>query len=518
MYFLVSCIYRLMKERSQCSDGSQYYGNGVWGPSTADLQRANLSFTNRRPKIEKEPNSHLLFISQESVVGKLLQIMSKIKLPAKFVIPGSMAAMLIMSACSRGSGGEKNNTQELENKASSGYSLPFPKGETWYLTTGPHGDGHSNGVKYAIDIAPPEGGFCPEDGRKFTIDNRIVTASASGEVIAKGDDKNRNDPYHSEIRIKDESGLTQVYIHLDNTKKVKVGNKVKQGDPLGNPSCEFPPGGNNTGPHVHIGLMKDGQAIPIDGVEIGEWTIHNGVDGKDGTMTKPGEKTRTANVGRYGENSNGIRNDLPNNPNKAVVAVPKSPIPPISGSIKEKPVSPTLKPTETLKPVVENKVSISKKPEDLFRLLLTTAITPDELPTGMTARGNSVGNLDATMQTLKAVGQTNIVIEDSLSTPAKGMPNGGIGYNIFPDSSNAKAAYNLIIAQGSSSRTFDYLNYPVTVSVIPTMFGQQITLVTALVDNIAVTAALINSNQITAETRSIELAKAAIGHLGRVGK
>ena len=95
------------------------------------------------------------------------------------------ASVLIFTACSGGA--EKNNTKELES-SNSGYSFPFPKGETWFLTQGPHEDGYSKGTKYAIDIAPPEGGFCPEDGRKFTIDNRVVTASASGEVIAKGDE------------------------------------------------------------------------------------------------------------------------------------------------------------------------------------------------------------------------------------------------------------------------------------------------------------------------------------------
>ena len=281
-------------------------------------------------------------LSQGSHLPHVFHKESLTKKAARFVLKNAATRLLpvstlIFAACSGGGVGEKNSSpQELENKAS-GYSLPFPEGETWYLTTGPHGDGYSNGIKYAIDIAPPEGGFCPEDGRKFTIDNRVVTASASGEVIAKGDDRNRNDLHHSEIRIKDKNGLTQVYIHLDNT-KVKLGDKVKQGAPLGNPSCEYPPGGANTGPHVHIGLIKDGQAIPIDGAVVGGWTIHEGVNGQEGTMTKQGEKTRTASTGRYGENSNGIRNDLPNNPNRAVVASPKDPIPPISANVIEKKV------------------------------------------------------------------------------------------------------------------------------------------------------------------------------------
>ncbi len=335
-----------MRKESQpynaLSDGSWDFGNGVIGPSLLDQQHFNS--IREIPKITKKNLS-----SRKAI---------------RFA-PISIAGLVAL-ACS--GGGNKNtvkNTQEFEDKEPSGYALPFPRGETWFLTGGPHADGFSNGVRYAIDIAPPEGGFCPADGRKFTIDNRVVTASASGEVIVKGDDKNRNDPHHSEIRIKGKSGLTQVYIHLDNT-QVKEGDKVKQGTPLGNPSCEFPPGGGNTGPHVHIGLMKDGQAIPIDGVIVGGWTIH-----ENGTMTKDGEKTRIAHSGRYGENSAGIRNDLPNTSNKAVVAGPKDPIPPISATITSKEVfpatvTPTPKPTEAPKPTETPKpTSTVEKPKTI---------------------------------------------------------------------------------------------------------------------------------------------------------
>lgn len=118
--------------------------------------------------------------------------------------------------------------------------------------------------------------------------------------------------------------------------------------------------------------MKDGQPIPIDGVVVGGWTIHNGVDGKDGTMTKPGEKTRIADIGRYGENSTGIRNDLPNNPNKVAVASPKDPIPPISATITSKevftappPPTPTAIPTPTPKPTETPKPAVVEKPKTI---------------------------------------------------------------------------------------------------------------------------------------------------------
>lgn len=386
---------------NQLSDGSRYYGNGVWGPSTLDLQRADLISANEEPKTKEEPNPHLLFVSQESVVGRLLQTISKVKLPAKFAIPSSMATVFLMSAC--GGGGEKN-TQELENKESSDYALPFPPGETWFLTGGPHADGLSNGVRYAIDIAPPEVGKCPTDGSKLVIDTRIVTASASGQVIVADDDKNRSDPSHSMVKVEDKKGLTQVYIHLANT-KVKKGDNVKQGAPLGNPSCEYPPGGRNEGTHVHVGLEKDGQAIPIDGVVVGGWTIHNEPKNYDGTMTKNGEKTRTADTRRCPDDKacGGIRNDLTSEPIRQVLGQSTGP-------------TPTAKLIETKKPT---QAGVEKQPEQGWTRFRSLNYPYEiDVPPGWTIGNMQLGGNILDVFQGETVGdfQTNVSI---LSEPVK---------------------------------------------------------------------------------------------------
>ena len=650
---------------NQLPDGSWDFGNGVISASLSDRNHFNSLPETRKGKT------------------------NRLTLPVTTAILGSIGL-----ACS--GGGNKNtveNTRELE-KESSGYALPFPEGETWFLTNGPHGDNNS-----AIDIAPPEGGFCPQDGRRFTIDNRVVTASASGEVTLVGDDKNRSDPFHSIVDIKDRNGLTQRYIHLDNI-KVKSGKKIKQGDRLGNPSCEFPPKGGDSGPHVHIGLMKDGQAIPIDGVVVGGWTIHEGTNGKEGTMTKPGEKTRTADIGRYGENSTGIRNDLPNNPNRAVVASPKNPIPPISGNVKEKSVqekwqtfkspnypyeiqfpatwvwqgdkiflpsplnqvdlnmdmisdkeltengykgfyvvseaipqavtlddyvnkeleqlrnnsilnkkgafphnkiriSPwngivgdaivlisqetdynsisafkthyfresifltkdgnglrawifgflvddpesipesdlddlfrhtfgSLKITsattakENPKSVVEKKISISKRPDELFKVLLTSPISPDILPQGMSSRGNSAAEIDETGKALKQVGAITIKIEDPASISAnsglKGIANGGISYSIFPDSSTAKSASELIGTHLGDGKILKDFSYPAKVYTLNSFFGVVSKIVLMSVENVTVVATFTGTDPGLLESRAISLSQAAIKHLEKVGK
>lgn len=120
-----------MKKESQpypqLSDGSWDFGNGVISPSLSDRNHFNSLSETRKGK-------------------------TNIILPFTTAILGGIGM-----ACS--GGGNKNtveNTRELE-KESSGYALPFPEGQTWFLTTGPHGDGYSHGIKYAIDISPPEG-------------------------------------------------------------------------------------------------------------------------------------------------------------------------------------------------------------------------------------------------------------------------------------------------------------------------------------------------------------------------
>lgn len=98
-----------MKEMLRSSDGSVNYGNGVWGPSTADIQHADLSF-NEKPRRKEEPDD-LLLISQESVVGNFFQkLLPKVKLPAKFAIPVGLAVTVVAVACGSKNSEELNPT------------------------------------------------------------------------------------------------------------------------------------------------------------------------------------------------------------------------------------------------------------------------------------------------------------------------------------------------------------------------------------------------------------------------
>ncbi len=55
------------------------------------------------------------------------------------------------------------------------------------------------------------------------------------------------------------TGWVIFYLHLAEEGRAKVGQEVKQGDPVGRPSCE---GGTATGTHVHMARKYNGQWIP----------------------------------------------------------------------------------------------------------------------------------------------------------------------------------------------------------------------------------------------------------------
>ena len=195
-----------------------------------------------------------------------------------------------------------------EQIAAINLSLPF--NDIWFYTGGPHYDGLSNEVKYAVDFAPPEVVPCPGG---LPLENEIVIASESGKVTKVGNQNDQGDPSHSIVEVEDANGFTVGYMHLDNI-PVKVGQDVSGGDPLGNPSCETPPGGKTTGIHLHEYLKKDGKPIPIAGTLFSGWDVEELQGNYQGTMQKEingNSILLTADTGRWTPESpgpNGIYN------------------------------------------------------------------------------------------------------------------------------------------------------------------------------------------------------------------
>lgn len=159
------------------------------------------------------------------------------------------------------------------------FALPWPPGETWYYTSGPHGSWNSGSAWGALDFAPPSDqlGCVPSDNWVTAMSDGIVTRSGNGAVVVDMD----GDGYAG-------TGWAITYMHLESRDRIPVGQTVETGDRLGHPSCE---GGFSNGTHVHIVRSYNGRWISADTeqpfamsgwVSQGAGTEYNGYLVRDG--------------------------------------------------------------------------------------------------------------------------------------------------------------------------------------------------------------------------------------------
>ncbi|GAB4496754.1 MAG: hypothetical protein OHK003_02960 [Anaerolineales bacterium] len=159
--------------------------------------------------------------------------------------------------------------------------LPFPTGQTWNYTGGPH-TGWGTGEPFsALDFAPPsEQSGCvpakPENYATAVADGLVVRTSKDGlalDLDRDGDER---------------TGWVIFYLHLAKDQRAPLGSDLKAGDKIGYPSCE---GGRSTGTHVHIARKYNGEWIPADSAVpfvLSGWAAHNGRNAYQGTLTKGG--------------------------------------------------------------------------------------------------------------------------------------------------------------------------------------------------------------------------------------
>ncbi len=141
-------------------------------------------------------------------------------------------------------------------------SLPWPRGETWYFTGGPHGAWASGSAWAAIDfVAPGDGLGCyPSDDWVTSMSNGLVIRSRAGEALVDLD----GDGF-------EQTGWVILYMHIEQRDRVPVGTAIGVGDRIGHPSCE---GGYSTATHVHLARRYNGEWIAADGAApfvIGGW-------------------------------------------------------------------------------------------------------------------------------------------------------------------------------------------------------------------------------------------------------
>jgi hypothetical protein len=162
--------------------------------------------------------------------------------------------------------------------------FPFPAGQVWTFTGGPHTGWGSVGSQpfAAVDFAPPSehhGCFTP-DPQNYAI------AMANGLVIRSGPDGVVMD---LDGDGDERTGWVIYYLHLSNTTRVPLGKELHAGDLIGYPSCQ---GGELvTGTHVHIARKYNGEWILAGGplaFNFEGWTVNNGKAAYQGTLTRNG--------------------------------------------------------------------------------------------------------------------------------------------------------------------------------------------------------------------------------------
>lgn len=139
-------------------------------------------------------------------------------------------------------------------------------------------------------------------------------------------------------------------------------------------------------------------------------------------------------------------------------------------------------------------------------------------PQGMSLKGISAGEIDATGKALKEVGAVNILIDDTAITASYGSIS-YIGYGIFPDASTAKSASELIGTHFGNGEVLIDFPYPAKIYSTANIYGIATTAIVVSVENVTLVTSLTGIvDSYLAQSRSILLAQAAIKHLEKVGK
>ncbi len=159
--------------------------------------------------------------------------------------------------------------------------LPFPTGDAWSFTGGPHTGWGTGEPLAAIDFAPPVKGCGSTDEWAVAVADgvlaRVGPAIAVLDLDGDGDER---------------TGWVVFYLHLASGSIPPVGSMLKTGDPIGHPSCE---GGEATGTHVHIARKYNGEWVPAGGplaFDLEGWVSETGPTAYEGNLVRFGRTIR----------------------------------------------------------------------------------------------------------------------------------------------------------------------------------------------------------------------------------
>ncbi|NJN97742.1 MAG: peptidoglycan DD-metalloendopeptidase family protein [Anaerolineales bacterium] len=165
-------------------------------------------------------------------------------------------------------------------------SLPWAKGQGFYITSGPH-PAYADGSAWAsIDFGPPDvlgNCFYSAEPNTAAADGVIVVVRHGAVELDLDGDGNI------------QTGWVLQYLHvvLDADKPVQVGQRVKAGDIIGYASCE---GGLANSSHLHFSRRYNGEWIDAGGpvpMNLSGWVVQPTLIAYEGTL-KNGSDLREA--------------------------------------------------------------------------------------------------------------------------------------------------------------------------------------------------------------------------------
>jgi murein DD-endopeptidase MepM/ murein hydrolase activator NlpD len=158
-----------------------------------------------------------------------------------------------------------------------GLLLPYPAGQVWAYTGGPHNAWGSGIPMAAIDFAPAS------DLSGCYTSNEWTTAMADGIIT-------RSEPGFLTLDLDmdndERTGWVIFYLHIEGREIIPAGTIVSAGDPLGHPSCD---GGNSTGTHIHVARKFNGEWLIADSeipFVVEGWRVKNGQNPYEGTLER----------------------------------------------------------------------------------------------------------------------------------------------------------------------------------------------------------------------------------------
>jgi hypothetical protein len=164
--------------------------------------------------------------------------------------------------------------------------LPLLRNQRWALTGGPHGAWRADSPWAGLDFAPGLGEpGCVEPAYAWVLSaaSGVIARKSTGVILLDLDgDGDEN------------TGWVLVYLHINDTDHLEVGDSIDVTDKIGIPSCL---GGRTTGIHIHLARKYNGEWMLADGpvpFNLGGWEAHESAEAYDGFLIR-GDEIITAN-------------------------------------------------------------------------------------------------------------------------------------------------------------------------------------------------------------------------------